>query len=355
MVLRRVLSALSVVVVASGSIVLAAPKKGAAPAPAKTPPPAPPAAPDPAATPAGGGSGSAVQPIEDTPPSDMNGTDENPDAPKGVSSENNEVKATVPAPTKPTGYPIEEALRPITLPQNMSEVSISPHVYASPFSFADAVRARFGITKQIQLGFTYLYGSAYDATQVSSAMSGTAFHSGKALGLDVTVMLQDWIGVRVGVPVYLSPVAVSLSVGAPIKFSFGNKFAIGGLDDVLNIKLDRFAPSLYYDTQNAIGAANDTNNTAQSRGHVRVSAYGVYQAAPNLAWIGRAGVDSDLGAPGGSAAGTTMVGGGTATFLRAGRQFSPRRFVDLGLSIGFDDLAHLPDSFAPAGFLALRI
>ena len=42
------------------------------------------------------------------------------------------------------------------------------------------------------------------------------------------------------------------------------------------------------------------------------------------------------------------------TFIYAGFNYSPRKYLDLGLSIGFDDLAH-GGSFAPAGFLAFRI
>ena len=44
----------------------------------------------------------------------------------------------------------------------------------------------------------------------------------------------------------------------------------------------------------------------------------------------------------------------TTTFVRAGFQWTPRRWVDLGLSVGFDDLAHA-GTFGPQGYLALRI
>ncbi len=371
--LRRAISLLSVSVVATGSVVVAAAPKKGAPAPKATPAAASKGSGSGSGSAAGSGSGSgsgtgsadatgsgggsAVQMTEDAPPSDMNGTDENPDAPRDTLA-GPKVEAAAPA-KKSTGYPIEEALRPITLPQNMSEVSISPHVQVGdgssvPLESADALRARYGITDKIQLGFTYVYTGIYG--DLMAPTSNYKFHSGKALGFDVTVMLQKWIGVRVGVPVYLSPVAVSLALGAPIKFSFGDKFAIGGLDELLNIKLDRFAPSFYQEYDNALAASQTSstgNNTVQPNGHIRVSAYGVYQSAPNLALIGRIGVDNTLGSGGGSVAGTTMTGG-TATFLRAGVQFTPRPFVDVGGSLGFDDLAHL-GTFTPALYLAVRI
>ena len=44
----------------------------------------------------------------------------------------------------------------------------------------------------------------------------------------------------------------------------------------------------------------------------------------------------------------------SSTFIRAGLQYTPRHWVDVGLSLGFDDLAHL-GTFGPQGFVALRI
>ena len=50
-------------------------------------------------------------------------------------------------------------MRPITLPQNMSEVAIGPHAQVSTRpAGTDALRARYGITRQVQLGLTYVLG-----------------------------------------------------------------------------------------------------------------------------------------------------------------------------------------------------
>src|SRR5215831_4385647 len=188
---------------------------------------------------AGAGEGSAVQMTEDPPPSDMTGTAENPDAPRSMIDAETPVVATVAPPPRPPGYPIEQTLRPIVLPQNLSEVSLMPHAVVSPWAGSTALRARYGITPKVQLGLTYLVGAIFD--DPSTAESKQAFHPGKAVGLDVTYLIQDWLGVQVGVPMYISPFALSLTIGVPIKFSFGDKFAVGGLDDFLNIRLDRFA------------------------------------------------------------------------------------------------------------------
>jgi hypothetical protein len=295
------------------------------------------------------GEGSAVQMTEDPPPADMSGTAENPDAPRSMMDSEVPTVAVVAPPRVITGYPVEEVMRPITLPQNMSEVSIAPHAVVSPLAGSTALRARYGVTPKVQIGLTYLLGAIFD--DPSTVESRQGFHPGKAVGLDVTVMLQDWVGVQVGVPLYISPLALSLSLGAPFKFRFGDKFAVGGLDDFLNIRIDRFAPTFNQELQNATNANDTMTNTIKSSGELRVSLYGVYQYEPDLALIGRIGIQMEDFATGKT---DGCAGECLTTFLSAGLRFTPRKYLDLGLSIGFDDLAH-GGSFAPAGLLAFRI
>jgi hypothetical protein len=295
------------------------------------------------------GEGSAVQMTEDPPPSDMSGTAENPDAPRSAIDGDAPPTVEVVAAPRPTGYPIEQVLRPIALPQSMSEVSLAPHAVVSPYAGSTALRARFGVTPKVQIGLTYLIGAIYDDPATPESKQG--LHPGKAVGLDVTVMLQDWVGVQVGLPMYISPFAISLALGAPIKFSFGDKFAIGGLDDFLNIRLDRFAPTFNQELQNATNANDTMTNTIKSQGELRVSLYGLYQYQPNFAIVGRTGIQMEDFATGKT---DGCVGECLTTFISGGLLYSPRKFLDLGLSIGFDDLAH-GGSFAPAGFLAFRI
>jgi hypothetical protein len=176
------------------------------------------------------------------------------------------------------------------------------------------------------------------------------FHAGKAVGLDLTVLLDDWIGVRAGVPVYIDPLAVSLQLGAPVKFHVGDKFALGGLDDLLTIKISKFAPSFYQEGLNAQAASNLMTNSTQSDGDFRVSGYGVYQYEPNTAIIGKLGFDVDDF----SANRNNDGHGGVITFIRVGVQWSPRKYLDLGGSLGFDDLSRA-GSFTPALYAAVRI
>ncbi|MBS1122478.1 MAG: hypothetical protein H6Q90_4706 [Deltaproteobacteria bacterium] len=350
MTVRRLIPIL-VSVFASVTLAAAQPKKQPTKTPDKKDPVAPAAAGSgSAATPpdAGSGAGSAVQMTEDPPPKDIEGRDENPDAPKGTGEPDVPVAVVAVKKAPRAGYPIEESMRPINLPANMSEVSLDPHAQVSAFAATTALRARYGITRRVQLGLTYVIAGIYDdpATMTDDKK---AFHGGKAVGLDVTVVLQDWIGVRVGVPVYIKPVAVSISVGVPLKFKIGDKFALGGLDDLLNIKVKRFAPSFYQELQNAVGTAKDDSNTKQSAGQLRFTGFGIYNYRPKTAFTGRLGASLED-----FAAGKTTAGGGLTYFLRAGVDYTPRKYLDLGLSIGFDDLSQT-GSFGPAGYLAFRI
>ncbi len=348
MSVRRVISVLSVLLVASATVVVAQPKKNAPKAPVAPAKDAAPAAGSGSAAPAGSGSaeGSAVEMVED-PPADMEGTSEDPDAPK-TGDGSAAVMVDVPEKQKTSGYPIEEVFRPITLPANMSEISLGAIVPVDPFIPTATLRARYGITRQVQLGLTYVLAGVYD--DPGTAQAKTSVHPGKAVGLDVTVLVQDWIGIRVGVPVYIDPVAFALQLGAPMKFRFADgKLALGGLDDLLTIRLYEFPPSLTSELSNATGADNADNNSIQSKGNFRVSAYAVYQQSPKTALIGRVGLTLE------DFSGTRSAGGGgSTTFIRAGIQHSPKKFLDVGFSLGWEDLSKV-GAFAPLGYLNLRI
>lgn len=351
MTLRRFLSVSSVVVIATGAA-LAQPKKDDKKAPAAAPAAGAPAAPATGSATPAAADGSAVQPIEDSPPADMEGRDENPDNPRGTEPDKVSVVAG-PVATKPSGYPIELSQRPITLPANMAEVSIAPHFQASPYAGADALRARYGITPKIQLGLTYVMGGVYDEPATPTDKD-YKFHPGKAGGLDVTVLLQNWVGVKVGLPMYLDPFAMGLSLGAPLKFHIGDKLSIGGMDDLLNIALPvgaKFAPSFYQELFNARAADHDETMSTQSAGTLRFSGYAQYQQKPNLAIIGDAALEFEDFSTNRGATGY----GGATTSLHGGILFSPKKFLDVGGTLGFDDLSQMPDSFALRGMLAVRI
>lgn len=336
--------ALGIGLTGATTTVSAQPKK----APAKKAPKKP-VAPAKEPAPAVEAEAAAPAPPEDPPSPDASGTDENPVAPRVlVDPETPQVTAVAPVRID-TGYPIEEVLRPITLPENTSEVSVAPRMTVSPFASSTALRARYGVTSQIQIGLTYVLAGIYDDPSTLDDSQG--FHPGKAVGVDVTYMLRSWFGVKAGLPVYIDPLAVSLTLGAPFKFVLTDKVAVGGLDELLNIRLSRFAPTFYPEVQNVNNAFDTMSNTIKSSGELRVSAYGIYQYQPDVAIIGRFGFQMQNFETGKS---DGCLGECLTTFIHAGFSYTPRKFLDVGLSIGFDDLAH-GGTFAPAGFLAFRI
>jgi len=348
MTVRRLVTLLSACTIATTTAVVAQPKGK------KAPPPVAPAK-DAPAVPAPGSGSAEAPPPEEEPPKDIEGRDENPTNPGGLTVETDNPAVVVPTKKKTAGYPIEEYARPINLPANMSEVAIGPHARLGAgddtrYAGGDALRARYGITREVQLGLTYLFAGIYD--DPATVDTALRFRGGKAVGLDVTVLVKNWMGIRVGVPFYIKPVAASLAIGVPLKFQIGDKYAIGGLDDLLNIRLKRFAPTFYQEVDNATNANDDTTNSILSRGQFRVSAFGVYQYKPKVAFIGRTGFNmEDFTA---TRTQSDAPNGGLTYFIRAQINWSPRPFVDLGASLGFDDLAHV-GTFGPAGFLAFRI
>jgi hypothetical protein len=328
------------------------PAPGGAAAPAPAPGPTAPAAPAPAAPATPAAAAAPVAPaVDDAPPADLEGRDENPNAPRLAADPPPAIAAEA-SPPPPAGYPRAEAARPITLPRNMFEVAIGPHFQASPYQGTDALRARYGVTDRVQLGLTYVLGGVFD-DPLTPASTKLKLSPGKAVGLDLTYAIRPWVGARLGVPVYVDPLAASIQLAAPMRWRFRDgTYAIGALDELITIRVKRFAPSFYQEAANARAAAETDemgSRTLQSRGALRFTGYGVMQRSERLALIARLGITMDD-----FSSTKTERGGGLTTALRAGLQYSPRRYLDLGASLGFDDLAAL-GSFGLAGLLAVRI
>ena len=107
------------------------------------------------------GSGSAVQMTEDAPPSDMNGTDENPDAPKDVSNTTVDGRRRRSRSSRPAIRSKRRCGRSRcrrTCPRSRSR----PHAGLAGTPTTALLRARYGITREVQLGLTYVLGGIYD-------------------------------------------------------------------------------------------------------------------------------------------------------------------------------------------------
>ncbi|MEZ4359685.1 MAG: hypothetical protein R3B48_05850 [Kofleriaceae bacterium] len=307
----------------------AAPSKKAKPSPA----PAKEAEDAEAATPA-----EAAKPEPPAPPTDLDGADEDPEAPEEFDAPPPPVAKAQPK-RRPEGYPIEEVWRPLTLPRLVTEVSLDTRFTFGPFVNGIALRGRFGITPQVQVGLAYNIGGIYDDGNRS-----TAFNTGKAVALTGAYQVKEWIAAQIAVPIYLEPFAASVTLGAPMKFRFAGRYALVLAEDLIDLRLTKFVPSLTSEKENEANAANIANNTTTLRGAFRFSGAGVYQHKPDLAFIGRLAVsivDFD----------SQKLG----YLLKVGAQKTLRKTIDLSATMGFDDLGNADETFGFVFAAAYRI
>lgn len=287
---------------------------------------------------AGAGAGSEVELGEDPPSTTETGEEE--DAPK-IGGEKQ-----APTPVAPTArlaaYPRSEVMRPLTLPEFTSEIRLDALFYPTPIDAELGLRARYGVTRQIEIGLAYGIGGFYN----DGKRNKTRFNTGKAVAIDVAYLATDWIAPRLTVPMYVDPFAIGLELGAPVKCRFGERLAVVGFEDVVGFKLigDKFLPDLRREKANEAAVDQLVSGTIQSDGYVRLDGGVVYQLAPDLAASGRFGVTFD-----------DFTSADAATSLRALIQFTPTQALDLVGEAGWDRLDANRGSLHLSVALAVRI
>jgi hypothetical protein len=290
------------------------------------------------------GGGTDVEMEEDTPPEDMEGTSENPDAPKQVNGE--VVEGPVAPKAVRTGYPMEEVLRPITLPAVMTEIGLDVRSNFDPVDTEFGLRARFGITKQAQIGVRYGIGGLYE----DGVTMKSGFNTGKAFGLDFTYLVFDWMAGKITLPMYVDPFAMAVTLGAPMKFVFKEKYAIVALDDFLEIRILKFIPSLTNESANEFNVFEYNRNTSLRSSNVYLRVGGIYQMKPNMAI--KANLKQTIPGGGDNEASTSNE---TPLGLEGIFQFSPNAKMDVTGRLGIEDLASPGETFGLVIAAAYRI
>lgn len=104
-----------------------------------------------------------------------------------------------PAAARParTGYPVELALRPLTLDAGMAEVASDTALYPSPARATERLRVRYGITDRVEFGLRYTIGTVAE----------DGFTAGKTVAIDTQAQIFDWLSVQLALPVLLDPFA----------------------------------------------------------------------------------------------------------------------------------------------------
>jgi hypothetical protein len=262
------------------------------------------------------------------------GASETPGAPEGaVGMEVKVEEPLVKEPVRPPGYPVELALRPITLEAGMVELSANAPLYASPAAVTAALRARYGVTERVEVGLRY---AALGADEGGAA-------TGKGLALDVVVGITDWVAAQLSVPVLFDPFAMGVTLGVPLKFRFGQRFALFFGSDLLSFRVKEFVPTYVDPRVDEARAAVIETGTLVSRGNYRLVGGAIYQLEPHMAIAADFGVASeDFGEEN-----TAVPLGGTFTYSAA-------PYLDFSARIGFDDIGQ-GRTFSLAGGLAVRL
>ena len=284
------------------------------------------------------GAGSEVELGEDAPP--INTGDEDEDAPR-IGVDQTKPVAEVPK-TRVGAYPMTEVLRPLTLPDFTSEIRLETLFYPTPVEAELTLRARYGITRQIQVGVAYGIGGFYN----DGKRDKVRFNTGKAVAIELSYLAADWIAPRLTVPMYVDPFAIGIELGAPVKFRFGDRFAVVGFEEMIGFKLigDKFLPDLRHEKANEAAVDELTSGTIQSDGYFKIDGGVLYQLAPDLVVSGRFGVTLE-----------DFAGGDVPTSLRALVQFTPVGAVDLVGEAGWDRLDANRGSLHLSAALAFRI
>ncbi len=289
------------------------------------------------------------------PPEDMDGTSENPDAPKLIDDDSpggDDRGPAAPA-AKRTGYPIEEIDRPLTLPAVTSEVGLDTRATFGNLDVEFGLEAQYGITRQWQLGLRYGIGGLFDKDGEDIG-DGAKFQTGKAFGLDVTYLVFDWLSVRLSLPVYVDPFAMGGVIGAPMKFKIADKLALVTGEDALEIKFAKFVPSLRSEAANTAAVALDDVGTTLSNANLRLGVGVIYQMSPKMAIRGdfaqrftNIGGGSDTPGVDSASESPTSIGGQV--------QYSPSAKLDVVGGASIEDMAAIGDSFTLRAGVAFRI
>jgi hypothetical protein len=236
-------------------------------------------------------------------------------------------------PARPEAYPLAVALRPITLYGGMFEAGAGAGLFPSPAAFTTALRARYGITEQVEVGLRYALVGADENDTVS----------GKAMAVDVVVGITDWAAAQLSIPVLLDPFAMGFTLGAPLKFRFGDRLALFFGSDLFSYRIKDFVPSVVDPRVNAGRAADVATDTIVSSGNLRLVGGAIYQLEPHMALAADIGITTEFEA----SENPELPLGATFTYSLAD-------LLDLSGRLGFDNIG-AGGTFSLTAGLAVRL
>ncbi len=307
--------------------------------------------------PLGEGAGDPV-PLEDDDAGDVVPLGDDDDAPAG-----SEEDPDAPTPTgdedegrgnAETGYPTNVVRRPITLGQNMAQVSYTIGIGGltdkiayrrredtEPFRAGGWLTAEYGITNRIQLGL--LYGTGTYGQALADGDKG--YEAGKAFSVQLVYLLQDWVGIQLEVPFLVEPRNVGVTLGAPMKFRFTDKFALFFGEDLVTFRVTGLVPFPEDSVSNASAVdAHDERGADQDDGDITIKGGAIVALGDKLTFKGTFGVvaadfqQTDAGSP-----------------LWADFIYVASKRFDLAARVGFANLAEASDTVTVQATAAFRL
>lgn len=245
--------------------------------------------------------------------------------------------------TKKT-YPIEVTKRPLTLTKYQAEISLDAPFVTNEGNAAmwQVLRGAYGITQDLEVGITYSFGL------INLSGEGDGFIAGKAFSFDggFTFWPQHW-AVRGSLAFYVDPdnFGMGINLGAPFRFTIGDRWAIFGLHDLLQIGIVKMPVDVANPGYNeAIVVSTGAGLSEEPVGNLAINAGAMYQLQPNVVLYGTMGLyypDFEQ-----SAQTFPMFLGGT---------WSKDAKLDVGGRLGFTDPDQGFDAFALSVYAAYRL
>jgi len=169
--------------------------------------------------------------------------------------------------------------------------------------FGGVLTAEYGITDVVQLGLHY--GTGTLGTVVSDAGNeDRGYSTGKTVAIEVRYRIEDWVAIQVEVPIHVEPIEAALTIGAPMRFRFGDRLAVFVLEDLLTIAFDDFVPITDDATSNEAAVSALGSNEILPDGDITIKGGVIYQRSPKMALKGTFGIiapdfsmDDDPGVP----------------------------------------------------------
>jgi hypothetical protein len=273
--------------------------------------------------------------------SDLDGTEENPNAPRIGEEPEAKVGGTATAAKGPVEYPIALVDRPITLPERMTEVQLALPNRFDPYVQNLVLAGHHGVTDKIQAGIRY-GGFSFVAADGNSE-----FLVGKTFAVDGFYQVFPWLAGQLSVPILVDPFAAGVTLGAPIQFTFFDKLRLTAGRDLVTFRLSRFAPSAEDPSETEVLVVLDETgaDAAIPDGELNVNVGAAYQHRENLAIDARFGIRYiDF-----------KSGSNDPTLFDVGVRYSTSNKVDVGGRIGFSDLNDAGGTFGLYLVAAYRI